>query len=824
MINTKRILFFLLVPLLTVAQVRVKGVVVDQNNESIPFANVVFKGSILGTVSDEYGQFYIESETDYKELEVSFVGYENKTVAVTSRNMDIRVVLQETTDRLDEVVIYSGRIKNKGNPAIEILKKVWERKRKNGTYLFSQYEYDKYEKLEFDMNNIDSTLMEKKLFDGIEFIFNNVDTSRVSGKTYLPIFINEAVYKTYGDNVHKREREDLIANKNSGFESNQYVISFIKDLYNEYNIYDNSIKIFEKRFVSPISSNGPLTYNYVLTDSAYIDNKWCYNIIYYPRRMNQLTFKGDFWVSDTTFAVKEISMQVNKSANINWVKDLYLEQEFEVLNDSVFLLKRDYMMSDFSLNKKDETVGVYGHRTTMYDNYLFDKDKGIDFYKEKVEVFDEEKFHKDDSFWEENRQEKLTKDQEGIYTMLDTLSKTPKFKRYTGLATTLVSGYIECNNFDFGPITSFIGQNDVEGLRLSVGARTYFGQNDPWRLQAYTAYGFGDNQFKYGITGKWMIEKKNRIIIGGGNKRDIEQTGVNLTTTNDILGNSFASSAFFTVGANDKLSSVNLSNAFVSIEPIKNITFKLGSTYKDLKPASEKFSLDYLDENGDVQSELQQYTLDFTLRLRPGRKTMDYGVERTSVNRYYSDILISYHKGFKGPFESDFDYNKLQLYYSQPFLIPGMGKSLVTFEAGKIFDPVPLGLLSVVPGNQSIFLVPNTYSLLDYYDFVTDTYTSLHFEQHFNGRLFSLVPLLRKTNIRTVGTFRAIWGDISEESIAINSSDVNYVAPEDVYFEYGVGVENIFKIVRLDCIWRGNYRTLPNARNFGLRVSFGFYF
>ena len=562
-------LLFLLCSITIFSQVKISGVVIDKDNNTVPFTNVVFVGSTVGTVSDENGRFYLESDITYAEIEISFIGYESKRIQVKRRDFNMRIVLEELSDQLDEVIIYSGRIKNKGNPAIPILRKIWERKRQNGTRLFDQYQYEKYEKLEFDLNNIDSTMMKRKLFRGMEFIFESIDTSRITGKSYLPIFINEAVYKTYGNNKTNKFREDLIANKNSGFESNQHVIAYVKDLYLEYNIYNNYIKIFDKSFVSPLSKNGLLTYNYALTDSAYIDNKWCYNIVYYPRRKNELTFKGDFWVNDSTYAVKEINMYANKSANINWIKDIYIEQEFEVLNDSVFLLKRDFMLSDFSFGKKEKAKGMYGKRTTMYRNYQFNIDKGEEFYKTELDIYDDKIYDQDSLYWSKNRQEKLNKDERGVYRMLDTLSTVPKFKRLTSLVTILASGYVEFNNFDFGPIFSSIGVNEVEGLRLRVGGRTYLGGNEPWRLQGYMAYGFKDDQIKYGLSGKWMIDKKNRIIISGGNRRDVEQIGVSLTTTNDIIGRSFASSSFFSTGDTGKLTSINLSNFLISAEPIK---------------------------------------------------------------------------------------------------------------------------------------------------------------------------------------------------------------------------------------------------------------
>jgi len=820
---------FLFIFSVSFAQVKISGVVLDEQNQSIPFANIVFVDSNTGTVSDENGKFYLESNNTYTKIEVSFIGFETKIVPIKSRDFNLTIVLKESASQLNEVFIYSGKVKKKGNPAIAILKKIWAKERKNGIYLFDQYQYEKYEKLEFDMNNVDSAFMQKKLFKGMEFVFKNIDTSNITGKAFLPIFINESVYNSYGKNKDgKKLREDLVANKNSGFNSNQNVIAFIKDLYVDYNIYDSYIKIFDKSFVSPISkASGISTYNYVLTDSAFVDNKWCYNILYYPRRKSELTFKGDFWVNDTTFAIKEINMQATRSANINWVKDIYIEQEFNVLNDSVFLLKRDYMLSDFSLNKKDKSRGVYGRRTTMYKDYKFDEIKDASFYSKEINVYDEKIYNKNDEFWSINRQEKLNNNELGIYKMLDTLTTVPKFKKMYNAISILGSGYIEFNKFDFGSIYSTFGKNDVEGLRLRVGGRTYLGGNEPWRLQGYTAYGFDDDKFKYGMSGKWMLNPKSRFIIGGGNRRDVEQIGVSLTTTNDVLGRSFASSSFFASGDNSKLTSINLSNFYMSIEPKNNLQFKIGASYRTLESASpETFNLDYwVDKQNDLKkSNIIQSEIDFSIKYTPDRKTIGYGVERNEVTDTYSTWFLNYSQGIKGVFDSDFEYQKLQFYYRQPILIGGFGRMFTTFEVGKTFGEVPLGLLNVVPGNQSYFTIENTYALLDYYEFVTDTYASLHIEHNFNGRFLSRVPLLRKLNLREIVGIKGVWGEISDKNLALNASNINYVAPTKGYYEYSVGIGNIFKVFRIDFSWRGNYLDMPDTNKFAVKGAFGFHF
>ncbi|WP_276165591.1 DUF5686 family protein [Zobellia alginiliquefaciens] len=824
----------LLFSFLAGAQTKVGGIVVDEDNQPVAFANIIFKGSYEGTITDDNGNFYMESDDTHDTLVISFIGYENVEVPLTSKvTYKMNVIMKESSQQLDEVVLVGGKQPKKNNPAIDILRKIWAKKRENGLSKFDQYAFEKYEKVEFDLNTIDSALMKKKIFKGLEFVFKDLDTSRITGKTYLPIFLNETFSKVYGDNRLDQEKEDILGNKNSGFDNNQAIIAFVADLYQEYDIYDNYLKFFDKSFTSPLSRTGVDVYNYALRDSAFIEDKWCYNIVYYPRRKNELTFKGDFWVNDSTYAVKNINLEVTKSANINWVKEIYIEQDFEVVNDSVFLLKRDYMMSDFSFQKKEESRGMYGKRTTVFDNYEFDKKKPKEFYKVESNPYDPTVLNRDSTFWENNRLESLNKDEKGIYQLLDTLKTVPKFKSYYNLVSILGSGYVEIDkwNMDIGSVYDVFGYNQAEGPRVRLGARSYFGENDLWRVEGYAAYGFEDHKLKHGVSGKLLLDRKNRLIISGGNRRDIEQLGVSLTATNDVLGRSIASSSLVTVGANNRLTNINLSTFNIEIEPVTNLRFGVGGAFRTLSSAlPDDFSLDYVDPESPtgVSSEIRQFDFNALLIYTPGKRTIGYGVERKGMNDDYSTLLLSYTKGVDVVFDSDFSYSKLQFSYSQPWQIGGFGRLFSTLEMGKTFNDVPLGLLNVVPGNQTFFSNYGTFPNLDFYEFVTDTYVALHLQHNFNGRLFSRVPLLRKLNLREIIGLRGVWGDLSDENIALSApATVNtpLQAPSDkIYYEYSFGIGNIFKILRIDFNFRGNYLDAPDARPFSVTGTFGFDF
>ena len=822
-------LFLVLAFTLAKAQTKISGVVTDIDGNSVPFANVVFKNSFEGTITNEDGRFYLESNETYPQIVVSFLGFQNKEITLEKKiNYNMSIVLQQEAASLDEVVIFSGKTSKKNNPAIDILKKIWDNRRQNGVKKFNQYAYDKYEKLEFDLNTIDSTFTENKIFKGMEFIFQEIDTSRVTGKTYLPIFINEASSKVYGDNLLGKEREILQGNKNSGFENNNTLIAFLKDLYSPYDVYDNYLKFFDKAFTSPLSKTGVDVYNYVLLDSAYRKDKWCYNIAYYPRRKNELTFKGDFWVNDSTWAIKEINLQASKSANVNWIREVYIEQEFDVLNDSIFLITRDYFMSDFSFQDKEKAKGVYGRRTTLYDNYVFDTPKEKYFYKIQVDPYQYEVYNRPDSFWEENRLEQLNKDELSIYKMLDTLKTVPRFKALYSAASVLASGYYEVDNFDIGPVFSVFGYNEAEGLRVRLGGRTYFSQNDQWRLEGFGAYGFKDDRFKFGISAKALLNRKNRLTLYAGYRKDVEQTGASLTSSNDVLGRNLASSSLITVGANDKLTRVKLATLGFSLEPVKNLNIRLTGSYRSLSSATQTFSVAYEREDGSIGNTVNQPELQVSAFFTPKRKVSGYGVERTIINQgSFPSIFLGYTYGIKGFLDGEFEYQRIQGLYSHPWNIGGIGRLTSTIEAGKTIGQVNLSLLNPIPGNQTLFSIYNTFSQLDFYEFVSDQYVSLHLKHNFGGRIFQRIPWLRDLNLREVLGFRAVIGSVNQENIDINKSNIVYQSPNKPYYEYSVGVGNIFKVFRLDVNFRGNYLNeseYPNARKFGFTGTFGFNF
>lgn len=839
------VLLLLLMSSGLVAQIKVSGKVISKDTQKgIPYVDVTLPNADTFTITNTDGSFYLESEENDSILEITIDGFEFKEVMLESKvNYDLIIELtpEATYDENSTIELQTGVITNKKkkykkkkeNPAYAILKEVWARKKQNGLRSVPQYEYEEYEKLEFDLNNIDSAFTKNKLFKNMEFIFENIDTSDITGKAYLPAFLNESIYKVYGKNEpSKKERKDLIANKSSGFDDNEIVIQTLKNLYKEYNIYDNRLNFFNMNFVSPIARDGFSVYEYELSDTIAIDSVDCFRIKYFPKRTGEYTFKGDFYVSTQNFAIMDISMQSTKNIDVNFVRDIFVSHQFDVVNDSIFYPKRDYILLDMSLfNKKDNSKGIFAHRTVSYQNMNFSIPHPDDFYNDRnYDPYTSGAYEKDTGYWTNARHEKLTEIEGGIYEMLDSLQQVPRFKRIEKTIEVLGSGYYNVwDAVDVGNLYSSFGYNEVEGFRLRAGARTYFSQNDMWRLAGYLAYGFRDHQFKYGVEARFMFDKFNRFQIGGGTKRDIEQLGVQLTSSDGIMTRSFASSSIISQGANDKLSHINKTNLYTSIDPWKNLTIRLDGNYQTIRAADPAlFDIGYIQDGYDKE-QLIDTNISLSLIARPGAKFSKYGIDRYEHSTLAPTIMFRYTRGFSGLFNSQFDYNKLQFLYTQPILVGSFGRSDVVFEAGKTFEGLPLSLLSIIPGNESYGQVPGTFTQLNYYEFVTDTYTTLILDHHFNGWFLNKIPLIKKLKLREVGFIRGAWGEISNESLAMNRSGITYVSPKDkIYFEYGFGIENIglgnFRPLRIDFNWRGNYNEMPDARKFGVTIGMDFSF
>jgi len=798
----------------------VSGTIVDATNgDSLPFVNVFFNGTKIGTTTDFDGHYSIETYYASDSLVASFVGYKTQKIKIKKdKTQEINFKLEPTTEALPEVVITPT-----GNPAHPIIKNVIRYKDANNREKLDAYQYEVYNKLEFDINNLTEDFKNKKVFRKFDFIFDNIDTTLE--KDYLPVFITESVSDVYYRRKPKAQKEIIKASKVSGV-NNKSVAQFTGDMYQQVNLYENFVPIFGKNFVSPIANKGLLSYRYYLEDSMFIDNRWCYQIQFVPRRKNEMTLTGRMWINDTTYAIKKIEGEISPGANINFVKELKFKQNYVFVNNEAWMLKKDHLFVDFVL--ADKAMGFYGQKTASYKDIIVNQPKEDEFYEglERIVVLDSAD-SRDENYWRTARHDSLTANQEGIYQMIDTLSNLPIITSYVDIIQTIVSGYKVIGKVEIGPYMSMYSNNAVEGSRVRFGIRTSNDFSKKIEFSGFVAYGFKDEELKYGVGTRFFITKKPRQLVNIVYKHDVEQIGLSTNAFN----NSNALSTLFVRNPINRLVfntdyrlsyerewikglSTTLLLRNNTINPLGIITFYRNTEIPNVTEALK----------GITATEVTLFT-----RFARNEEYLAGEFDRVSLGTKAPIITLNYTYGMKGVLNSEYEYHKVFLGYKHKLKLGYFGVLHYTATVGKIFGSAPYPLLEIHRGNESIMGNKNAYNMMNILEFVSDEYVSGNLEHHFNGLFLNKVPLLKRLKWREVVGVKGIWGTMSDKNIALMNLPV-YTSSLQAkpYLEASAGIENIFKFLRVDVLWRMNYLDHQfygiQVNRIGIRGRFQFHF
>jgi hypothetical protein len=797
---------------------KIMGKVIDANTkEPLPFVNLLLKGTTVGVQTAFDGTYSIESKAKSDSIIASFVGYIKMTKSVQRGKFQvIDFEMLPTSTLLKEVVILPGE-----NPAEIILRKIISAKDSNNREKLKCYQYEAYTKIQFDANNITEKFKERSVFKPIKFIFENLDTSTVNGKAYLPILLSENLSKVYYRKSPRSSKEVIVATKVSGVK-NQSLSQFMGDLIQYLNVYDNHIVIFEKNFVSPIANYGLNFYKYYLVDSTFNDNQWCYKIMFKPRRKQELTFTGEFWVHDTTWAIKSIDMRMAEDANLNFINDLLVRQEFDRINNRTWMLSKDQMVVDFNIveNSKN-TTGFYGRRTTSYRDFVFDKPMDDAFYSKPINtIIEEGSLDKDANYWNNVRHDSLSRDEKIIYHMVDTLRTIRAFRNYVDIVKMLATGYYVRGDFEWGPYMSTISFNTLEGTRFRLGGRTSNEFSTKLMLEGYGAYGSLDQRFKYRVGFLKMLEKNPRRAIGGHYKHDMEEIGA----SQNAFRTDFFFASLFRKSPIDQLSMVEEYHGYYEHEWFTGFQNTIRFTNRKLFTVGDSHFM--VINQGDTVEQLSITTSEvgFDTRLAYQEKVIMGEFERSSLGAKYPILSIKYNYGIPNLFSSDYEYHRLQLGLTHVFNVGTFGYSKYIVEAGRIWGNVPYPLLKIHEGNETYSLDEYAYNTMNYFEFISDRYASIYYTHHFEGFFLNRVPLLRKLKWREVGYVKMLVGELKYYDSRLAAIPEGTYTLHKPYVEMAAGIENIFRIIRMDAVWRLSYLDHPDITKVGYRLTLWFTF
>ena len=844
----KRVLFIMLFGVIALVargqNYTIKGTVTDSiTGEPLPYVAVLLKGTTIGGTTDIDGNFTISTSSKVRTIQISYLGYTEKEVSFTpGKASNLKVQLAPTSIALEEVVIKPGKekYKKKDNPAVIFIKNAIERRESNDPKNHDYFQYDQYEKMVFAMNDYEAKPSKNGKPSKFEFLNDFVDTLEI-GKTILPVSEREKLQTVYYRKDPKTERRVVAATKAAGVDeifSREGISQLLNEVFREVDIFQNDIPLFLNRFVSPMSTMGPNFYKYYLLDTVEVAGTQCVDLGFAPFTPETFGFTGHLFITlDSTFFVQRVKLNVPKKINLNFVGGMTIEQTFNRAPDGTRIITKDDIHVDFKLNEKSK--GMYARRLNIYSNHTFDQPQNMAVFEESNPVLiPDSAYRRSEEYWAANRPDGAGERKKNTVEMLmEKLRSVPIFYITEKIVTILTSGYVQTNKekdlskFEFGPMNTYISGNAIEGARFRVGGTTTTAFNKRLFQYGYLAYGTKDRKLKYdGVVEYSSIDKKDyRKEFPVHSVRleymyDINQIGQQYMYTNK-------DNMFLAFKRQKDTRATYLRNLELTYYREHYNGWAYGAVLRNYKEYSTGYAaFDRIEADGSLspQDNYKMTSVEWKLRFAPNEKFYQTRNYRYPITLDAPVFTLNHTMAFKDALGSSYNYQKTEFGIQKRFWFSAYGYVDILAKAGKVWTQVPYPLLILPNANLSYLVQPESYTNMNALEFINDQYASWDVTYFMNGALLNRLPLIKKLKWREVFSFRGLFGDLSDKNnpfLEENQGKGLYafpvgtylMDPKNPYMEVGVGIENIFKFLRLDYVWRLTYKDHPSIQTRGVR-------
>ena len=848
MLKEKTILFILSLLLAVTASAQrtaLRGTVTDSlTGEPLPYASLMWQGTSSGTKTDLDGRYALPSPRTTGVLEISYMGYDTRRVTVRAgRSGTLNIRLRPSAIDLEEVVIRPGRerYRRRGNPAVDFVKKVIARRDAHDPRSRDYYSYDHYQRMVFAVNEY--TPKERKEGDKpgkFDFVREFIDTLE-AGTTILPVSERERMERVFYRRDPKTERRLLVGSKAAGVDevfSREGIQQFLSEAFREVDIFQNNIPLFLQRFVSPLSTLGPAFYKYYLLDTVQVAGRPCMDLGFVPFNSESFGFTGHLYVAlDSTYFVRRAVLNVAKDINLNFVSRMTIEQEFERTADSTRLITKDDIRVNFKLTEKSK--GLYAQRLNIYSHPSFEPPAAEDaalFDQPAPLVEQQGAYRRPDDFWAENRPEEARKkNPNGVDKLMKKLRSVPIFYFAERVVTTLVSGYIptnknpEKNKFDLGPMNSTINGNAMEGVRLRVGGGTTPNFHKRWFFEGYAAYGTKDRKMKYDGLVEYSFNDRRDFRL------DFPIHSLRLEYMYDL--NKLGQNYMYTSKDNVMLAIKRKKDNIATYLRRAELTYtrehyngiSYGAVVRNLREEATPWAPFHRIGADGTLTPVGHYDLTaLELKFRYGYGEKFYQTRTQRIPITYDALIfnLSHTMARRGFLGSSYNLQRTEVGMQKRFWFSAFGYVDAILKGGKVWTRVPYPLLILPNANTTYTIQPETYTNMNALEFINDEYLSWDLTYYMNGVLLNRIPLLKKLRWREVFCFRGLWGHLTDKNDPAKQGEGLYAFPEFTqrmgrapYMEASVGIENIFNFLRLDYVWRLNYRGNPDIQKHGIRAT-----
>ena len=806
--------------------------------ERLPHATIVTeKGKKATFITDNEGSIEIPDYLKNNVFNVKYIGFDTKNFSINDSPGPQEVLLAPLTFELEEVTIRprGEKYSKRNNPAVDFVNKLRKVSKYHNPQDTDYYSYDKYEKTLIGINNFRGNFESGILSKKTKFLENYVDTSQWTGARLLDLILKEKSSTKIFSKDPKAEKEIVAGYRSVGLDellSQDNLKVVMEDVVREVDIYNNSINMLQNRFVSPLSSIGPDFYKYYLSDTVYVGNDECIELTFLPRNPQSMGFNGKIYVvaDDTTMFVKKITMRTPHDINLNFLRNLYVNQSFE--KDSLGNRHKTYDDVCVEMQVIPGTPEFYGRKTTVYDNFSYEPREDLkDFYHRLGSEFSvQDSANTTAQFWNLKRMVPMTRAEMNLTGFTTEMRKVPLLYWGEKVIRLLESGYVGIGHpskFDIGRLNTFLSYGSYTGVRLRVGGMTTAALNPHLFLNGYVAYSTKINEWRYGGTIEYSFPKKEKYAS------EWPRHGfyASFNYDNDYIGERY----LFTSADNLFLSWKRKSNNLVTdrkiaqggyvLELRNNFSLEAGLTYMEqIGTADIIFKTGY----GKFLPGYKQAFFNVSLRWAKGEKFIQGRSHRLVINMDPWVFQLTQKFGTKGLLGSAYKTNITEFSTQKRFWFSAFGYLDMIAKAGIVWSSVYFPSLLWPNANLSYTIQPESYSLMDPMEFANDKYASIDLTYFGNGILFNRIPGIKKLRLREAVTFKGLVGGLSDRNNPRYNKSL-LVFPEDAhsmkmgktpYMEIGVGIDNILSVLRIDYVWRLTYRNTPGVDHSGLRISF----
>ncbi len=838
------LLFFLLCAVVVNAQrTVVSGTVKDAANIVIPFVSVTFIGNTSESSTNDQGRYKLSAEGAYTQIKFTYIGYKTvvKTI-VPGQEQVLNISLAEDTKTLKEVEVTDKKrmhYSNKNNPAVELIRKVIENKPKNKPESYDYLQFSEYERIKFSVSNLSESLINRNTFKKYQFLLDKSDTARTGGKPVLPVFMEEKISQNYYRKNPEKKVQVITASKAVDF--GQYldqngISTYLNRMYADVDIYSNNIFIVTNQFLSPVADAAPAFYQFFITDTVTVGHQKLIELSFLPRNKTDVLFEGKLYITqDGNYAVEKVKLGINKHINLNWVRNLTVDQDFEKSPDGRYHVSKTKTAIDFGV-LKTKGPSLNGERVVSFTDYAINKPAPAAQYEgESIQTLPDAQTTNNQT-WTSIRPDTLTTADAKIYSNIDSLKRMPSFKRTIGIASVMSSGFLPAGPVEIGPVGGFYSSNPTEGSRVRFGGRTTTLFSTRIYFESYGAYGFGDGKWKYFLSSTYAFNNKSiytfpQNFIRASYQQDTKIPGQELQYGRD---DNFLLS--FKRGIDDKLLYNNTFRLDYIHEYKNHFSYSLG--LKNWKQQAGG-ALNYINIDNGEQTLIPSLTtteLSLELRYAPYEQIFQGKIYRTRIPSKYPIIRARFIAGVKDLLGGSYNYQNLNLNIYKRFYLSQLGFTDITLEGSDIFGHAPYPLLSIHHANQTYSYQQNSYNMMNFLEFVSDHYVALNIEHGFNGFILNKVPLVKKLKLKETIGVKMLYGGLRSENnpafhpalyefpVGANGVPYTYTLGNVPYVEGNIGIGNIFKVLRFDLVKRFTYLNNPNVAKLGLRFSTTFDF